>query len=346
VPDVEFHASRFTPHVPSFFTFYVSRFTFYFPLITLLIVSLLYHNLRGYSPLAQLQEWPEVTPHQQLGREIAASISAEANVLAQAQLIPYVAHRYRLGIWRGPLDTGYDTIWLDLSHPKFPNRFNSHGDLLTGLAIEPEFGFAATKDGYLLLKKGAPRTPIPEELFTFTQFDHLPGDARPFNAAFSDTLKLVAVKPEVRRLATSETEPQVVLYFEVLQKPAEDYHLFVYWFDSTGALRGATDYPQPAVFWWPISRWGAGDHRQVRVNTMPWWTGDQTLFGYALGLSRSDDPWHEPARLPVTLADDAGNPPGTHLLDDGTLITIAAFRRFAGLPYPQSLTVVGTQSGE
>jgi hypothetical protein len=108
VPDVEFHASRFTLRQAQSRLFHISRFTPYLPVIVLLIVSLLYHNLRGYSPLAQLQEWPEVTPHQQLGREIAASIPTEASVLAQAQLILYVAHRYRLGIWRGPLDTGYD----------------------------------------------------------------------------------------------------------------------------------------------------------------------------------------------------------------------------------------------
>ncbi len=319
------------------------RFIPYLPLFILLIISLLYHNFRGYSPLAQLQEWPEVTPHHHLGRELAASIPAEASVLAQAQLVPYVAHRYRLGIWRGPLDTTYDAIWLDLSHPKFPNRFNAHGDLLTGLAIEPDFGFAAVQDGYLLLKKGAPRVPLPEEFFTFTQFEHIPGEAQPFNAVFSQTLKLVAVKPDVRRLATSETEPQVILYFEVLQKPAEDYHLFVYWFDQAGTIRGATDYPQPAVFWWPMSRWAAGDQRQVRVNTIPWWTGDQTVFGYALGLSRSDAPWNKSARLPVTLVDDGSNPPGVRLLDDGSLITIAAFRRLAGLAYPQPLTGVGSR---
>jgi hypothetical protein len=183
------------------------------------------------------------------------------------------------------------TIWLDLSHPKFPNRFNSHGNLLTGLAIKPKFGFAAAKDSYLLLKKGAPRVPIPEELFTFTQFDHLPRDAQPFNAVFSDTLKLVAVKPEVRRLATSDTEPQVILYFEVLQKPAQDYHLFVYWFDQTGALKGATDYPQPAVFWWPRPRWEAGDQRQCEPTRCP---GGQVIKPSSAmpGSEPRDDPWN------------------------------------------------------
>jgi uncharacterized membrane protein len=335
VSSEENHASRFAHHA--------LRITPYLFSLLLLITSLIYHNLRGYSPLAQLSEWPEVTPHHELGRELAATIPADASVLAQAQLVPYVAHRYKLGIWSGPLSTDYDTIWLDLSHPKFPNRFNAHGDLLTGLTIEPEFGFAAAKDGYLLLKKGGPRVPIPAELFTFTEFDQLPPTAQPFDATFGDAIKLVGIKPEVRRLATSETEPQVVLYFEVMQKPVEDYHLFLYLLDGAGKIIGATDYPQPALFWWPTSRWQAGDRRQVRVNTIPWWTGDKTDFAYALGLSQGSDPWDVSARLPVTLGNEANNPPGAHVLNSGTLLTLTAFHRFAGLPYPESLTEVGSK---
>jgi hypothetical protein len=187
-----------------------------------------------------------------------------------------------------------------------------------------------------LLKKGAERVPIPEELFSFTEFDQLPAEAKPFSVIFSDTLKLVGVKSEVRRLATSETEPQVVLFFEVLQKPTQDYHLFVYLLDQTGTITGATDYPQPAIFWWPTSRWETGDRRQVRVNTIPWWTGDKTEFGYALGLSGNNDPWDTSARLPITLTGESNSQP----IDDGALLPIAAFRRFGGLVYPVSLEII------
>jgi hypothetical protein len=156
----------------------------------------------------------------------------------------------------------------------------------------------------------------------------------------------VGVKPDIRRLTTSETEPQVILFFEALKKPAQDYHLFIYLLDQTGAIVGATDYAQPALFWWPTSRWEAGDRRQVRVNTIPWWTGDplqedRPVFGYALGLSRRDDPWDVSARLPVTLVNAGSNPPGTHPINQGTLLPIAAFRRLAGLPYPQPVTILG-----
>jgi hypothetical protein len=289
--------------------------------------------------------WPEVTTHHDLGREIAAIIPPDAAVLAQAQLVPYVAHRYKLGIWNGPLSTDYDYIWLDLSHPKLPNRFNAHGEFLTGLIIEHDFGIVVAEDGYLLLKKGAPRPVMPESLFSFTTFNHLPPQAQPFSATFGDTLKLVGVKTEIPRLATSETEPQVILYFEVLKKPPVDYQLFLYRLDEAGRPVGATDYPQPALFWWPTSRWEAGDRRQVRVNTIPWWSGAEQTFGYALALSHSQAslaaaPWEVSARLPVSLTPPTANSPGSQPLEGDTLLPIAAFQRRAGLPYPQPLTVL------
>jgi hypothetical protein len=112
--------------------------------------------------------------------------------------------------------------------------------------------------------------------------------------------------------------------------------MFIYLLDQNGAIAGTTDYPQPAIYWWPTSRWEAGDQYQVRVNTIPWWTGDRTIFGYALGFTRSDNPWDIPARLPVVLVSDRTNPPGSQLINQNTLLPIATFRRFAGLPYPKT----------
>jgi hypothetical protein len=338
-------------HYLSRFTALRLRPTMYALALLLLVTSLTYHYLRGYSHLSRLPEWPEITAHHQIGREIAAGIPADAAVLAQAQLIPYVAHREQLTIWSGPLLTDYDYVWLDLSHPKLPNRFNAHGEFLTGMVIEQAFGPVVAKDGYLLLKKNAERVPLSEDLFTFTEFDQLPAEAQPFSATFGDSLKLVAVKPDIRRLTTSETEPQIVLYFEALEQPAEDYHLFIYLLDQDGTIVGATDFPQPALFWWPTSRWESGDWRQVRVNTIPWWTGDplqedRSVFGYALGLSHNDDPWDVSARLPVTLLEAGPNPPGSQPIDQETLLPVAAFRRLAGLPYPQSLTVLERAGNE
>ncbi|MDM8528951.1 DUF2079 domain-containing protein [Anaerolineales bacterium HSG24] len=301
--------------------------------IMLLCTSLTYHYYRGYSPLSALYEPITVTAHHELGREIASTIPADSSVLAQAQLIPYVAHRLELGIWSGPLLTEYDYVWLDLSHQKIPNRFNAHGDFLTGLIIEDEFGFVTMQDGYMLLQRGSERPIMPESFFTFTEYDQLPTNTQQFDATFGDTFRLVGAKPEVRRLATSETEPQLLLYFEVLQAPAQDYHLFLYLLDEHGEVIGATDYPQPALFWWPTSQWKQSDQRQIRINTIPWWTGDKTAFGYAIGLSHNDDPWDKSARLPISWTAKSANPTNSMPIQDDTLLPIVAFERWGGLTY-------------
>ncbi len=311
--------------------------------VLLIITALIYHNLRGYSPLSQLYEPLEVTDHHKLGHELAKTIPEDAAVLAQAQLLPYVAHRAEVAIWYGPLLTEYDYVWMDLSHHKLPNRFNAHGEFLTGLIIEHDFGFIVAEDGYLMLKKGASRDVMPKSLFTFTEYDTPPAGTQTFDATFGDEIKLVGVKSEIRRLATSETEPQIVLYFEVLEQPSIDYQMIVYRLDPQGNVIGATDYTQPSLFWWGTSRWEAGDKRQVRVNTIPWWTGDDERFGYALGFSSStasntEAPWDEAARLPITLGPQ--NPSDSLLIENDTLLPVAAYRRFAGLPYNQPLNTL------
>lgn len=303
----------------------------------LVLAALGYHAYRGYTPLSQLYRWPAVTAHHELGRQIAATIPPEASLLAQAELIPHVSHRRQLAIWDGPLETDFDYIWLDLSHPKLPNRYGAHDDLLIGLIYEHSFGPVVMQDGYLLLKNGADRVPISEDLFSFTRFNHLPANAQPLKAAFGPEIRLVGVQPELPRLATSNDEPQLMLYFETLEPPAQDYFLFVYRIDQDGSIDGATDYAQPAIFWWPTSRWQTGQRYQVRVNTVPWWTGDKERFGYAIGFSRINDPWAVAARLPVS-SNSAANPEGASLLDGETLLLVAAFRRWAGLIYEAPLT--------
>lgn len=337
---IRYYGARFTFHVlrPRRSTRHVLHSAVEGVLVAVLLLAAAgYHYYRGYTPLSQLYHWPKATAHHQLGRQIAATIPPEASLLAQAELIPHVAHRRQLAIWDGPLETEYDYIWLDLSHPKLPNRFGAHHDLLIGLIYEHSFGPVAMQDGYLLLKNGAGRAPISDDLFSFTRFDHLPAKAQPLEAGFGSDIRLIGLEPELPRLATSNDEPQLMLYFETSAPPTQDYFLFIYRLDQDGSIGGATDQAQPALFWWPTSRWQTGERYQVRVNTIPWWTGDKSRFGYAIGFSRANDPWDVAARLPVTMSRSA-DLEGAVPLDGDTLLLVAAFHRWAGLIYEAPLT--------
>jgi uncharacterized membrane protein len=293
------------------------------------LIALGYHHYRGYSPLARAFHWPTVTPHHAIGTALAASIPPDAPVVAQAELVPLVANRPYVRVWTGPFDERAEYYLLDMSHPAFTNRNGAQERLLADIAYEPTIGLVASQDGYLLLKKGAPRTPITPEFFSFIMADASP-EARRVRATFGTALQLVGF--ETTRLATDrEAEPLLTLYWHVLQPIEQDLFIAVFLLDANDIPVGVTLVQQPATVWWPTSRWQAGDHIRMTANTFPWWSGDRTRFGYGIGvLPMGADPWDVHTRLPVLHADERFMP-----IDEGTILPLVRFVRVAGIPYAE-----------
>lgn len=310
--------------------------------LLVLVASLAYHYYRGYSPLARPFYWPEVTAHERMGRELAASIPPGAPVVAQAELVPLVSRRQWIQIWQGPFDERADYFLFDVSHPAFVNRDGAQESFLSDMAQDPTVGPIVTRDGYLLLKRGAPRLPTRPEFFTFV-YAEPPEGAAPVNATFGQALQLVAFETH-RNYADREDEPRITLYWRVLSDLDEDYFITVFLLDEAGKPVGVTLHQQPLTVWWPTSRWETGRTVRMLVNTFPWWTGDRRRFGYGVAVVRragptSADPsagsgpdsaelWDLSKRLPVIRADDGPLP-----VDDGTLLPLVSFRRIAGIPY-------------
>jgi uncharacterized membrane protein len=322
----------------------IPNLKFVIPLLVL-AVSLVYHVYRGYSPLALSFHWPEVTAHERLGDELAASIPPTVPVVAQAELVPLADHRPWIQIWQGPFDPRADYFFFDVSHPAFVNRDGAQENLLSDIARDPTVGLVASNDGYLLLRRGAPRLPTSPEFFTFV-FARPPASATPVAATFGDSLELVAFETH-RNYADREAEPSVTLYWRALPAPAgeaswaagqdgqvapppEDYFIAIFLLDETGQPAGVTRYQQPLTVWWPASRWEPGQTVRLLANTFPWWTGDRRRFGYGVALVRGHEPWDAATRLPVIRADGGPIP-----LDGGTLLPLVTFRRIAGIPYAQ-----------
>jgi uncharacterized membrane protein len=292
------------------------------------LVGLVYHVYRGYSPLALPYHWPQVTPHDKIGDELAASIPKEAPVLAQAELVPLVARRPWVRIWHGPFDAEAEYVFLDVSHPKFTNRHGAQERLLADFAFDPSFGLVNSVDGYLLLRRGADRVATSPEFFTFVLAE--PGDTTlPVNAVFGNELRLSAYEA-IPQINDREGEPLVYLYWDVLEQPSQDYFISVFLLDDNQMPVGATLQQQPATVWWPTSRWEKGATIRVLANTFPWWTGDRDVFWYGLAVTKGSDPWDLAARLPVA-TDGSGPAP----VDGDTLLPLVKFRRLAGIPYAE-----------
>jgi uncharacterized membrane protein len=298
----------------------------YFLALLVLVSSLLYHYYRGYSPLARPFHWPDVTAHERIGDELAASVPSEVPVVAQAELVPLVSHRPWVQIWQGPFDERADYFLLDVSHPAFVNRDGAQESLLSDIAQDPGVGLIASKDGYLLLQRDAPRLPTRPEFFTFAYINP-PASATPVAATFGDALQLVAFETH-RNYADREAEPLITLYWQVLAPPAEDYFIAIFLLDESGEPAGVTPYQQPLTVWLPTSRWEPGRIVRLLANTFPWWTGDRRRFGYGVGVVRGDQPWEVSTRLPVT-RDDGGPAP----LNGATLLPLVRFERVAGIAY-------------
>lgn len=294
--------------------------------VVVVLAASVYHYYRGYSPLSRSFHWPVITEHDELGTALAESIPPAAPVVVQAELVPLLARRPYVRVWTGPFDDRAEYYLLDVSHPAFNNRNDAQARLVADIAYEPSVGLIASQDGYLLLRKGAPRVPITPEFFSFILADP-PSTARPVDATFGETLRLVGF--ETSHLATDrEAEPLVTLYWRVLQETQEDLLIAAVLLDDHSAPVGVTLVQQPATVWWPTSRWRAGDTVRMLVNTFPWWTGDRSVFSYGVTVVSGHDPWSVAARLPVVRS-DGGVPP----LDQETVLPLVTFRRIAGIPY-------------
>ena len=290
-------------------------------LMILLLTSVGYQYFRGYAPFSKPFRWPALTPHHQLGHEIAARIPTEASVIVQAELGPHFTHREQVAIWTGEIPDSADYLIMDVSHPDFSNRENAHTNFLSAMVFAKPFGFELTKDGYIVLRRGAERIPTQVGFQTFLFGDDY-WRRQPGLARFGDWLSLVGIETHTNRQA----EAQVTLYFHVLQKPEQDYFVQLYLLNQSQAPVGTTVFPQPAFVWWPVDHWQPGDVIRVRFNTLNWWTddGQQNQFSYAVAVLTTDDPWDVSARLPV--GGDRAMP--------GGLAYIHAFRRLAGMVYP------------
>jgi uncharacterized membrane protein len=294
--------------------------------LLVLVVSLVYHYYRGFSPLARPFHWPLVTDHEQIGDNLAASIPTSASLVAQAELVTLASHREWIQIWLGPLDERADYFLWDVSHPAFVNRDGAHEKLLSDIARDPTVGPIATQDGYMILQRDAARRPTTPEFLTFAYAEPRTG-ATPVNATFGDSLELVAFETH-RNYADRETEPLITLYWRVLSPLDEDYFIAIFLVDDAGKPVGVTRYQQPLTVWWPTSRWEPGRTVRLLANTFPWWTGDRRRFSYGVAVVRGDEPWDLGGRLRV-VRDDGG----PALLDDDTLLPLVEFDRVMGIPY-------------
>lgn len=301
-----------------------------------LATSLWYHYYHGYTPLARAFEPYEVTPHHELGSQIADQIPAEAAVSAQPNLNPHVSGRKTL--YRFPWVGDADYVFLDVS------TLASRGfiyPIVEELLDGDEFGLVLAQDGYLLLQRTVVDTDTMDgDFFDFARVS--PEQARqiqyPVVVEFGDKLRLLGFDVAYgRRTEMPQTPLRFALYWEVIQPVEEDYRIGLFLVDDQRQVIGSLNLDQEPrdEYWYPTSQWSEGEIIRTAIADMPWWTEQYGSYGVAVGVLRGTDSWDASLRLAPSVQD---SPLVTPYVDNATLVGLMRFETdLGGMPLPDSI---------
>jgi len=179
----------------------------------------------------------------------------------------------------------------------------------------------------MLLRSGAPQQAIPSEFFDLFRAQ----DAEPQFPAqidFGDAVRFLGF--DVNQ--GDGSDPTFDLYFQPLQDLDRDYFITLYLADESYELRGAVEATQPALLWFPTSRWGPGDIVKIPFRHLPWDVSELDSYSVALGVLDGEDVWAQDQRLEPVVDSFSQNP---RLSNGDTLLHLMRFRRDQG--YTESL---------
>ena len=275
--------------------------------IWLLVWSLGYHYLRGWTPLARDFDWPRHTDHHRLLDRFVDQIPPEAPVSTTPPLHPHLAHREKIYIFPTIADADY--VLLDVSGrtDAHPNDVRRNFDALVGGG---EFEIVDADDGYVLLRRG----------------QGAEGEHQALPDAFYDFARVRDVQPQYPSLVEFDGRLRFLGYDVVDDSKRQQTHLRLYWqalaplsdnptlwpifFSEDGNLiEDTAQRPMVGPLWYPPSQWQPGEI--IMVETIPWDLGPRFNVGLAIlqGTGRESEETDAAAsfsdlakRLPVTKA--------------------------------------------
>jgi hypothetical protein len=294
--------------------------------IGLLCASLGYHYFRGFSPLSRLFVAPDISAHDAIAAEIEAQIPSNAALVAQDRLYPHVSHRENIR-YQWPADGSADYIFLDVDQSQFLNVNDLHNFIKQQVSGQSIYGVVYARDGYLLLKQGAPHAALPPEFFTFAQ-PATPRIEHRLQANFGGELEFMGFNFSARR----DKELQFELFFRALNDKIRDRLPNLYLLDEQGKSVAETRFAQPGLVWYPTSQWRSGQVTRLAVNTITWST--EGMNHYAVGLSVLDQP--DPQRAKRALLIQLEDPrDDTRMLNNGTILKLGEFGKQFGLTWQE-----------
>jgi len=302
-------------------------------LLWLLLCSLGYQCLRGFTPLGPNFNVPHITPHHRLFQRFAAQIPPDAVLSTTPPLFPHLTHRRVIYLFPMVLDdTEY--VLLDVGgvtdiHPHDFHR--TYQELIVGqvgnLSEEARFGILDSADGYILLQRGlaGPAT-LPDGFYDFARVE-APTPDYPMTVDFGDSLRLLGFD------LVDDWKWQRVrvrLYWQVLREMDRDYRLYLAFLGDGGeVLADTVRQPMTVPIWYPTSRWRQGE--VVATETLLL-TGLGDSFTLGLGVFEGED-WKGGKHLPARIVE---SPYAIRSLEGRTWVRLLSFRREGGRLRPVS----------
>ncbi|MBI1880374.1 MAG: DUF2079 domain-containing protein [Chloroflexi bacterium] len=138
-------------------------------IILALVAGLDFQFEQGISPFSRRWRWPwlPLDTHSRLSAQILALVPPDVPVSAQSGLYPHLSHRERA--YQFPTIADAEYVVLDVTNDPVTLTYDGYFKHVRLALINPHFGPLAAGDGYLLLRRGAPKqSPLIDQFLTFT----------------------------------------------------------------------------------------------------------------------------------------------------------------------------------
>ncbi len=254
----------------------------------LLLMAIVWHLFRGYSPLSLNRPQWEISDHDRLAQRFIAQIPPDASISAQSKLYPHLSNRTVAYQFPDVNDAEY--VFLDVTTGTWPIHPNDFKTQVQESLDVGEYGVLDGADGYILLRRGLPNRTLPDTFYDFARAD-VANPQHPLVVDFGDELRLLGfdLLDASRREQVEDVrrgQMAVRLYWQALRPIERDLRLYPFFLNPEGEVIEDTEQrPLIAQLWYPPRQWQPGEI--VVTETMPWQLGDE--WSLAVGVLTGPD---------------------------------------------------------
>ncbi|MDL1895796.1 DUF2079 domain-containing protein [Anaerolineae bacterium CFX7] len=268
-----------------------------------------YHLYAGYTPIARAFAFPTITAHNELFARFAQQIPRGAKVATTPALHPHQSHREFL--YRYPVIGDAEYVLLDVNESDrgIPSEFRI---AYNKLVDDGTFGVVDAADGYVLLKRGAPKQNLPDAFYQMFRAQN-PAPQHPLQIDFDDKIRLLGYDVLTDQYGRSSLRT----YWQRLKPLDQNYMLFPFLADEHGEPLPDLNFPMTCLFWYPSAAWRKNDTVVCETLALEW--DESARLG--VGVTQTFD-WNDVrARLKISRVE-----PSALRVNDGTWVDLGALR--------------------